>query len=197
MDKLQIELATLDDAEALLAIYAYYVEETAITFEYEVPTVQEFKNRMATTLERYPYLIAKKGQKIVGYAHASAFKGRAAYDYAVETTIYVDPNCKRMGLGKKLYTALEAALEQQGILNLYACIAYPAVEDQYLTKDSVSYHERLGYRLVGEFYQCGYKYNTWYNMVWMEKMIGEHQPNQEPLKRFADIQAQFKPNEFG
>ncbi|MGM0124461.1 phosphinothricin acetyltransferase [Enterococcus sp. AZ194] len=186
MDEIRIEVATLKNAEALLTIYAYYVEHTAITFEDKVPSLQEFQQRMVTTLERYPYFIAKKGEEIVGYAHAGTFKGRTAYNYCVETTIYIAHNCKRMGIGKKLYQALEETLKKQGILNLYACIAYPRVEDQYLSKNSVEYHERLGYRLVGEFYQCGFKFNTWYNMVWMEKMIGEHSSN-PTIKWFSEL----------
>ncbi|MBQ5675892.1 MAG: GNAT family N-acetyltransferase, partial [Lachnospiraceae bacterium] len=78
------------------------------------------------------------------------------------------------GYGRKLYEALERALVDQGILNLYACIAYPIVEDEYLTKNSAQFHAHLGYKTVGEFYKCGYKFGRWYNMIWMEKLIGKH-----------------------
>ena len=79
-----------------------------------------------------------------------------------------------MGIGGKLHAALEEELKNRGFLNTYACIAYPEQEDEYLNKNSVEFHSHLGYRLVGEFYKCGYKFNRWYNMVWMEKLIGEH-----------------------
>lgn len=78
------------------------------------------------------------------------------------------------GIGRRLYEELENILKQQGILNVNACIAYPQVKDEYLTKDSVLFHEKLGYTMVGIFHQCGYKFHRWYDMVWMEKFIGEH-----------------------
>ena len=169
-----IRTVRLDDAEELLRIYSYYVENTAITFEYNVPTVDEFRKRIETITEKYPYFVYEENGKIIGYAYANTFKDRAAYDWAVEMTIYMDKDSRHKGSGKKLYETLEKALIKQNITNLYACIGYPEVEDEYLTKNSVGYHEHLGYRFVGEFKKCGYKFNRWYNMIWMEKMIGEH-----------------------
>jgi phosphinothricin acetyltransferase len=154
------------------------VEHTAITFEYEVPTVAEFKNRIETTLKKYPYLVAEKDKELLGYAYAGAFKERAAYDWAVETSIYVRMDLKRQGIGSLLYATLEKALKAQGILNLNACIAYAVCEDEFLTNDSVYYHEKQGYIKVAHFHKCGYKFNRWYDMVWMEKIIGEHTDNQ-------------------
>ena len=128
-----IREATTEDAARLLEIYAYYVERTAITFEYDVPTVEEFKKRIAG--------------KILPY---------------------------QQGDFEKLYEALEEALRRQGMLNLYACIGCPEKPDEYLDFNSAQFHEHLGYRTVGTFHQCGYKFGRWYNMIWMEKMIGEH-----------------------
>lgn len=183
----KIRIATEQDAEELLKIYAPYVENTAITFEYTVPTLQEFTQRICHVLEKYPYLIAKREGKIVGYACAGTFKGRAAYDWAVETTVYVQENQKKTGIGRELYEALEKLLALQNIQNLNACIAYLEVEDTYLTHDSVRFHERMGYRMVGEFYKCGYKGGRWYNMVWMEKHIGRHEDEPQAVKPFHDI----------
>ena len=177
-----IRTATLSDAQALLNIYAPYVEYTAITFEYDVPSVEEFAFRIKNTLQKYPYLVAEKNGRLLGYAYASPFHERPAYDWAVETSIYVDQNIKHQGIGRRLHDALEDALRSQGILNMNACIAYPEAEDEYLTKNSVEFHTHMGYRLVGEFHKCGYKFNRWYNMVWMEKLIGEHLTVQEPPK---------------
>jgi phosphinothricin acetyltransferase len=185
-DDITIRTATVKDAEGLLNIYAPYVENTAITFEYEVPTVSEFGKRIEKVLERYPYLVAVRGGEILGYAYASTFKDRAAYDWAVETSIYVRMDKKREGIGSLLYNALEEALAQQGILNLNACIAYTDKEDDYLTNDSVRYHEKCGYKTVAHFHKCGYKNNTWYDMVWMEKFIGEHVENQPSVKPFVN-----------
>lgn len=188
---MQIRVATEEDAEELLQIYRPYVEETVITFEYEVPSAEEFRQRITHTLEKYPYLVAEKEGRIVGYAYASAFKERAAYDWAVETTIYLEKGSRKKGIGRNIYNALEDALRMQHILNLNACIGYPEVEDEYLTKNSADFHAHLGYRLVGEFKQCGYKFGRWYNMVWMEKMTGEHGKKPEPVIPFPEVAAEF------
>ena len=120
---IHIRTASPDDAAALLAIYAPYVRETAITFEYEVPSTEEFARRITHTLKKYPYLVAEKDHTILGYAYAGPFHERAAYDWAVETSIYVDQNLKHSGIGGLLHDALENALKKQGILNMNACIA--------------------------------------------------------------------------
>lgn len=183
----KIRIATEQDAEELLEIYAPYVENTAITFEYTVPTVQEFTQRIRHVLEKYPYLVAEREGKIAGYAYAGTFKERAAYDWSVETTVYVREDQKKTGVGRELYEMLEKLLALQNIQNLNACIAYLEVEDQYLTHNSVQFHEHLGYRLVGEFYKCGYKGGRWYNMVWMEKHIGGHEDRPQAVKSFNNI----------
>ncbi|MCH4147011.1 MAG: GNAT family N-acetyltransferase [Prevotella sp.] len=171
---LKIRKATVEDAERLLEIYAPYVLHTAITFEYEVPSLAEFRQRIADTSSRFPYLVAEENGVIEGYAYADKFQERAAYSWAVEMTVYVDKNRRRGGVGKALYEALEAALKVQGILNLNACIAYTETPDEHLTLDSVRFHEHLGYQKVAHFHQCGYKFGHWYDMIWMEKLIGEH-----------------------
>lgn len=158
----------------MLAIYAPYVQQTAITFEYDVPTLDDFRQRLQKVQSRYPWVVAEEDGRIVGYAYASAFKERAAYQWAVETSIYVDGSMKRCGIGRLLHDALEERLKAQGILNMNACISYIVPEDEYLTLDSVRFHERLGYQKVAHFHQCGKKFGRWYDMIWMEKMIGEH-----------------------
>lgn len=171
-----IRNAIKEDAAAILAIYSYYVKNTAISFEYDVPSVGEFQERIVRTLERYPYFVLEEKGVILGYAYAGVFKSRAAYDHCCEVSIYVERHAKGRGYGRMLYEALEAALKKRGILNLYACIADPLTEDEYLTRDSERFHSRLGYTTVGHFHNCGYKFNRWYNMIWMEKIIGEHKP---------------------
>ena len=187
MDNITLRIASPADAEALLELYAPYVRETAITFEYEVPSPEEFQSRIRRTLEKYPYLIAERECRCVGYAYAGAFHARAAYDWAVETSVYVERGLRRQGVGRRLYTALEEVLTLQNILNLNACIAYPAEEDPYLTRDSTDFHQRLGYQLVGRFHQCGYKFGRWYDMIWMEKMLGAHRSPQPPVRPFPEI----------
>ena len=177
MENIIIRTATVEDAEEILNIYAYYVKNTAITFEYDVPSLEEFRRRIEKTLQKYPYLVILEQGNIVGYAYAGAFKERAAYDWSVEMTVYIARDAKRLGLGRKIYEELERQLKEMGILNLYACIGDPIVEDEYLTKDSEKFQQHLGYRKVGEFHKCGYKFGRWYNMIWMEKLIGEHKVN--------------------
>lgn len=184
-----IRIASPSDAPELLAIYAPYITKTAISFEYDVPSVEEFTDRIRTTLEKYPYLAAESDGHIVGYCYVSILHGRQAYDWSVETSIYVDQNCKRMGIGKKLHDALEQALSAMGILNLYACIAFPIGEDPYLTEDSVHFHEHLGYTHTAHFHKCGYKFKRWYDIVWMEKTIGKHLECQPAVKNFSEIKS--------
>jgi L-amino acid N-acyltransferase YncA len=191
-ETIKIQIASAEDTEELLAIYAPYVEKTAITFEYDVPSVEEFKGRITHVLQRFPYLKAVENGKILGYAYVSPFKERAAYDWAVETSIYVDENVKHKGVGKKLHQALEAVLKEQGILNMEACIGYPEKEDEYLDKNSAQFHAHMGYRMVGEFKKCGYKFDRWYNMVWMEHMIGEHQAPMTAPVSFPQIRNRLK-----
>lgn len=189
-EDLTIRAAAPADAAVLLEIYAPYVEKTAVTFEYAVPSAEEFAGRIARTLERYPYLIAMAEGRIMGYACAGPFKERAAYDWAAETTVYVRRDGRRRGTGRALYAALERCVAAQGILNLNACVAAPEREDQYLTWDSVEFHCRMGYRTAGEFFQCGCKFGRWYNMVWMEKHIGPHPADPPSVKPFPSV---FRP----
>ncbi len=183
--------AKISDAERLLEIYRYYVEKTAISFEWTTPTVEEFRKRMEHTIERYPYIVAVQDGRIIGYAYVSPFVGRKAYDWSVETTIYMDPKERHQGAGKKLYFVLEEILREMHILNLNACIGYPKEDDAYLTKNSAQFHEHLGYRLVGTFHNSGYKFGRWYDMVWMEKMIGEHPADPVPVQSYPEISGKF------
>lgn len=184
MSKLEIRTAGTQDAAALLEIYSYYVLHTAISFEWEVPSLEEFTRRIERTTQRYPYLVIEEDGVIQGYAYAGAFVGRAAYDWCCEMTIYLAHGARRRGLGRMLYEAMEQALKGMGILNLYACIGYPEQEDEYLTRNSADFHAHLGYALAGRFQKCGYKFGRWYDMIWMEKIIGEHTPAQPPVKSF-------------
>lgn len=171
---IKVELVTVDDAKELLNIYKPYVEKTAISFEYDVPSEEEFKKRIENTLKKYPYLKAIKDGEIIGYAYANCFKARKAYDRSIETTIYIKKDCKRSGAGRALYNELERRLKLMGILNMNACIACPIEENEYVNNDSYEFHKKMGYSLVGKFHNSGYKFNTWFDMIWMEKLIGDH-----------------------
>lgn len=173
--------ARLSDAGELLDIYAWYVRHTAVSFEYEAPTLEAFCERMAATTAKYPWLVAEENGRLLGYACAGAFKDRAAYDWSCETTIYLERNARGRGVGRALYEALEAALGSMGMRNLYACIALADPEDEYLNLDSPRFHARMGYATVGRFHRCASKFGRWYDMVWMEKHIAGHEDSPETV----------------
>ena len=177
--ELQIRPASAEDAGRLLEIYAYYVQSTAITFEYDVPSLAEFRERIAHTQEKYPYLVLEEDGVIQGYAYAGVFKDRAAYSRSCELSIYLDRSARGRGFGRALYEAVEAELKKMGVVNVYACIADPITEDEYLTRNSEQFHQHLGFVKVGDFHKCAYKFRRWYNMIWMEKFIGEHESHQK------------------
>ena len=176
-ENMTIEKATIDDAEELLAIYAPYVRDTAVSFEYVVPSVEEFADRILQISAKYPYIKAVEDGRIIGYAYANTCKGRKAYDWSVETTVYVRRDVKRNGIGRRLYECLEQSLKKMGVLNMNACIAIAKVDDEFLTNDSMHFHSRMGFTEVGRFHNSGYKFGRWYDMIWMEKMIGPHDAN--------------------
>lgn len=189
MEAMKIRVARPEDAPAIAAIYAPYVEGTAITFEVVPPSADEMAQRMAKTLEKYPYLVAEDPQgEIRGYAYAGPFKGRAAYDWSIETSIYVQQGFGGHGIGRQLETTLEALLKLQGVRNVNACIAFPPTDDDpYLTTGSVQFHKKMGFALVGTFHQCACKFDRWYHMVWMEKFIGPHDAPPKPLVPFSAL----------
>ena len=171
---IQIRTARPEDAARLLEIYAWYVENTAISFEIDVPSADEFRGRIAHTLKKYPYLVLEEDGVIRGYAYAGPFVNRAAYDHSCSLSIYLDRDFHGRGYGRRLYEELETRLKKMGITNLYACIGDPIIEDETLTRNSEHFHSHMGFTRVGTFHKCGYKFGRWYNMIWMEKIIGEH-----------------------
>lgn len=183
-----IRMATEEDAEKILEIYSPYIINTAITFEYEIPPIAEFSKRIKDILKKYPYIVALEEKRIAGFAYASAFRERPAYNRAVETTIYLRQECRGRGLGKNLYLTLGDILKCQNVINLYSGIAYTAVEDAHLDNTSMVFHEHLGYSKIAHFTKCGYKFGKWYDVIWMEKMLGEHADAPAPFIPISEIQ---------
>ena len=175
-----IRTATPKDAERLVVIYSYYVENTTVTFEYDVPTIEEFGQRIETTLMSFPYLVAEDNGIIKGYCYASPFKTRKAYSWSVETSIYVDKDSHGQGIGATLYNKLEQYLKMQNIINMYAGISYP-------NDDSEAFHKKSGYKKVAHFEKCGYKLGKWVDVIWMEKFIGEHTDNPKEVIPFSEL----------
>lgn len=161
---IQIRNVVLNDAQELLNIYSYYVLNTSITFEYDSPSLNEFTQRIQKITQKYPYLVAVLDNEIVGYAYATSYKERAAYDWSVETTVYVKNNKHGLGIGKELYIHLEKALKDKNIVNMLACITYP-------NPKSIDFHTKFGFEKVGHFPKVGYKFNEWRDIVWMQKVI--------------------------
>lgn len=187
---IKIRLASIADAPALQRIYRPYVEQTAVSFEYEAPDAAEFERRIAHTLLAYPYLIAEDETGIVGYAYAGAFHPRQAYQHGAEVSIYVDWNQRCLGVGNLLYDRLQQLLEKQNVFRLYACIAATdRKDDAHLTDGSIRFHEKMGFSIVGRYRSCGYKFDSWYDMVWMEKQIREPMACPEPFIPF--VQCEF------
>ena len=184
---MKIRVATPEDAPELLAIYSYYVENTAVSFEYVAPTLEEFTARIKNTLEKFPYLVAVIDGKIVGYIYASFFHTRKAYDHWAESSVYINKDYHRQGIGRALYKELEQILVKQNIYALCACIASPEQEDEYLTHNSERFHTGMGFKQVGKFERCGLKFGRWYSMVWMEKMIAERDDNPKDIVPFKDL----------
>lgn len=188
-----LRAALPSDASALLSIYAPYVRETAVSFEYEPPSVNEFRERIERISSRYPYIAAERDGRILGYAYAGPFKSRAAYNWDVETTIYIERGERRTGIGRILLLKLEEILSAMNVTNANACITYSETEDEYLTHDSIKFHSHMGYSMVGCFHKCGYKFNRWYDMVWMEKHLAEHRDIQSPVIPFPLVRDRFFP----
>lgn len=162
---MQIRPVTPSDAAAIAAIYALYVTDTAITFEIEVPTAADFVQRIDTITSTHPFLVAEDlDGAVVGYAYASPYKGRAAYDWTVEVSIYIDQTFRSQGMGTALYDALEEQLSQTGIINFLACIALP-------NDPSIAFHTKRGYEQVAHFKGVGYKFDRWHDIIWMQKRV--------------------------
>ena len=185
-DRVEIRLAAVEDAEAILSIYAPYVRDTAITFEYDVPGLEEFRSRIGETLKNYPYLVATEKGSVVGYAYAGSLRKRAAYQHIAEMSIYVDTQYRRRGIGEKLYLELEKRLARQNVFSVYAGVTVSdRADDVYVTDDSIHFHERMGYTKVGEYPLCGYKFGQWYSVAWFEKALGSRPEKPEPFIPFS------------
>lgn len=184
---MEIRIANVDDARAIRRIYEPYVIDTAITFEYEVPSIEEFEARIRKTLETFPYLVAVDNGIIVGYAYAGTFYPRAAYSHCAELSVYIDREHHSKGYGKELYSKLEELLLAQNIYSVHACIASPDENDEHLTNDSELFHAHMGFEMAGRHKRCGYKFGKWYSIVWMDKLLKERSDKPEKFVPFPKL----------
>ena len=165
--EMKIRFATVYDTNALLEIYNQYID-TTITFEYTLPTSQEFAKRITDISKDYPYLVCEDKGKIIGYAYAHRHMEREAYQWNAELSIYLDKNCTSKGLGRKLYTILMDILKLQGIKTVYGCVTSPNEKSERL-------HEAMGFRTIGIYSNAGYKCGKWQNVKWFEKEIAPYE----------------------
>ncbi len=182
--KVEIRLATLEDAEDILAIYKPFVTDTVVTFEEIVPSVDEFRERMAFILKECPYLVCVVDGRIIGYAYASPYRSRASYRWNREVTIYIHPDGQRKNIGTALYYALIEILKKQNFANLLAVVTLP-------NEGSAGLHERVGFTSCAVFNQVGYKMNQWHKVGWWELALMS--PTEEPKEPilFKDFDEQF------
>jgi phosphinothricin acetyltransferase len=177
-----IRLATAHDAEQIQAIYAPNVLYTAISFELEPPTVDDMRQRIAKTVQRWPWLVCEHHGEVLGYVYASEHSSRGAYQWSVDVSVYVHARVQRAGVGRALYSALFKLLTLQGFYNAYAGITIP-------NPGSVGLHEALGFRPIGVYHAVGYKLGAWHDVGWWELTLRAHTVPPEPLKDFQALQA--------
>ena len=170
---MSIRLATLQDVPEILEIYAPYVQNTAISFEYTVPTEEVFSQRFTRITSNFPWLVWEENGRLLGYAYGSLPFERAAYQWCAEASIYLRPEARNRSIGKQLYFVLEELLKLQGYTKVYAIITTA-------NADSLAFHKKAGYQLTAEMPGCGFKLGQWYGTVWMEKPLNAWEFPQNP-----------------
>ena len=157
-----IRIANIKDVPEMLAIYAPYVENTTVSFEYEPPTLEEFTRRFTTFTQQFPWLVWEEDGKILGYAYASAPFTRAAFGWCAEPTVYLRPEVRGRNIAASLYTVLEEILFRQGYQALYALVCGENTQSR-------RFHEKQGYHITAEFPGIGFKMGRWLSLIWYEK----------------------------
>jgi len=179
-----LRLATPDDARQIAEIYKPYVEMTTVTFETTAPTVQEMQSRIERISENFPWIVMEENGSILGYAYASRHHERAAYNWAVDTSIYVRQDYRGRNIGKTLYTALFYILKAQGYYNAYAAIALP-------NEPSVRIHEHFGFQKIAHFNKAGFKLGQWIDVGWFELFLREHDSKPEEPVPIKNLDSEF------
>ncbi|MCF8237738.1 MAG: GNAT family N-acetyltransferase [Saprospiraceae bacterium] len=163
-DSVWIRNASPEDAGPVANIYNAYIAHSVATFELDPVSAEEMKSRIMQVQQGHPWLVAERNEEIIGYAYASAWKARAAYQHTVETTIYLDPAHLNRGTGYQLYQQLLQVLKHQGRHVAIGGIALP-------NPASIRLHERLGYQKVAHFKEVGYKFGQWVDVGYWELIL--------------------------
>lgn len=176
---MKIRFANINDSEALLKIYEQYIE-TNITFEYVLPTKEEFTERIVEITKDYPYLVCEEDGQVIGYAYAHKDRERAAYQWNVELSIYIDKNFTSKGIGKKIYLTLMELLKLQGVKTAYGAVTSPNEKSERL-------HTSLGFKVLGTYHNTGYKHGAWHDVIWFEKEIGVYDNDPIPVSPIHEV----------
>lgn len=175
-----IRLATPSDAAACLRIYAPIIERTAISFETVVPTTSEFAARMKKIMLNYPFLVWEENGEVLGYAYATRFRDRAAYDWICESAIYLDERSRGKGIGKKLYLKLFDCLREMNMVSVVGGIRSGSL--------SAEFHRVMGFKPVGNFPFAGFKFGEWHDVEFWQLALAEKVPAKPaPVKSFPSI----------
>lgn len=154
-----IRLATEQDAEQIIEIYAPFCRESPISFEIEPPTLKEMQQRISKIIQKLPWLVCESRGQVLGYAYAASHRERAAYQWSVDVSIYIREGSRRSGIGRALYTSLFKILVLQGYYNAYACVTIP-------NSASIRLHEVMGFQAIGVYKGIGYKEGAWHDVAW-------------------------------
>lgn len=163
----KIRFAVLEDAEQILKIYAPYILNTPVSFEYEVPSLENFKKRMVGIMETHPYLVYERDGKIIGYAYASPYLTRRGFGWDAEVSIYLDQEEQGKEIGRLLYEPLLDMLKEMGVVNVYALIVHPH-------ERSEKFHQKMGFQQEAIFEKTGYKLGQWLDLVYMKKQLNPY-----------------------
>jgi phosphinothricin acetyltransferase len=160
-----IRSATEEDSHAIATIYNHYVLNTSVTFEEQAVSSTEVSSRISNVLgDSLPYLVAVEDDLVVGYAYAAKWQERSAYRYSAETTIYLQSRYVGKKLGGKLYSVLLAHLAERGMHVAIGGIALPNAR-------SVALHEKLGFRKVAHYKEVGFKFNSWIDVGYWQRVL--------------------------
>lgn len=189
---MKLRFAAPADSGALLAIYGQYID-TPVTFEYVLPSGEEFARRVEDISRDYPYLVCEDGGKLVGYAYAHRQMERAAYQWNAELSVYLDREYTARGLGKKLYGCLMELLRLQGVRTVYGVVTVPNEKSEGL-------HRAMGFHTMGVCRSTGYKSGAWHDVALFEKAIAPYDRDPAPFRlirelpeeRLADILKQYQ-----
>lgn len=180
----KIRVAVPGDASDILEIYGPYILDTSVTFETEVPGINIFAQRIASYLENWPWLIYEIDGIIAGYAYGARYRERTAYQWCVETSVYIHTDFQKRGIANTLYTALIEILNFQGFRNVYAVINLP-------NDRSVALHEKCGFAWFASYKNVGYKLGQWKTVGWWVRSLNEYSVDPKSPIKFSEIEPQF------